>query len=154
MTPEPRPHRLPGVPYDQPGPVFHCRLGTWDRIPIFSQPDAARLFVDALRFYHGRSVDMLAYCVMPDHVHLLVRMNESGVKLSRWVGDLKRWASRAAQEQHRIQLRWQPGFYERVVRDCEDLVEVARYIVGNPVRAGLTDEWRSFPWSGSFVYEL
>jgi REP element-mobilizing transposase RayT len=91
---------------------------------------------------------------MPDHAHLLVRMIERGMTLSRWVGDLKRWVSRATREQHRIQLRWQPGFYERVVRDSEDLVEVARYIIGNPVRAGLTDNWRSYPWSGSFVYEL
>jgi len=154
VTPKPRPHRLPGVTYDQPGPVFHCRLATWDRIRAFTHSDAARLAVDALRFYHGKSVEVLAYCVMPDHVHLLVRIAEGGPSLSRWIGDFKRWVSRAVRKQLQIELTWQPGFFERVVRDTEDLVEAARYIVGNPVRAELTDNWQGYPWSGSFVYEL
>jgi REP element-mobilizing transposase RayT len=123
-------------------------------MPSFAKATLAQVVIDALRYYHGRSVDVLAYCVMPDHVHLLVRMLEPATALSRWVGDLKRWARRTAEEQHHAQLRWQPGFYERVVRDAEDLVEVARYVVGNPVRAKLTDDWRTYPWSGSFIYEL
>jgi REP element-mobilizing transposase RayT len=123
-------------------------------MPNFAQATLAQVVVDALRYYHGRSVDVLAYCVMPDHVHLLVRMLQPATALSRWVGDFKRWVGRNAREQHLATLRWQPGFYERVVRGSEDLVGVARYVVGNPVRAGLTDDWRSYPWSGSFVYEL
>jgi len=154
VTPKPRPHRLAGVTYDQPGPAFHCRLATWDRIPAFARPDAAQLAVDALRFYHGKSVEVLAYCVMPDHVHLLVRIAEGGPSLSRWIGDFKRWVSRAVRKQLELELTWQPGFFERVIRDTEDLVEAARYVVGNPVRAGLAGNPQDYFWSGSFVYDL
>jgi REP element-mobilizing transposase RayT len=131
------PERLDGFPYDQPGPVFHCRLGCLDRKPYFADPGLADLTVEAFRFRHGQSAEIFAFCVMPDHVHVLLSLLRPGVALSRWVGDMKRWVSHEAQAGAARGFKWQPNFFEHVVRRSEELSAVAQYILHNPVRQGL-----------------
>jgi putative transposase len=149
-----RPRRLDGVPYDAPGPVFHCRIGSFDRSPSLCAGATPEIVISALRFYHSRNVAVLTYCLMPDHLHVLASLVEGGRSLSRWVADFKRWTTREAKKLRGAKLRWQPGFYEHVVRRNEDVTELARYILANPVRAGLTDDWRAYRWSGSLAWEL
>lgn len=96
---------------------------------------------------------MLAYCVMPDHVHVLVSLIGDAL-LPRWLGDIKRWTTSQARQRTGVQLRWQPNFYEHVVRSDEDVVELARYILANPVRAGLVASVGEFPFSGSFEWDF
>jgi len=89
-----------------------------------------------------------AYCFMPDHVHLLVegRLPTSGLK--KYAKDVKQ---RIGFHDPRKGLRevWQPGFYERILREHESPIIVAKYILENPVRAGLVKEPRDYPYSGS-----
>jgi len=49
---------------------------------------------------------------------------------------------------------WQEGYYERVLRVSEDARWVARYIMGNPVRAGLAQTPDQYPFSGSDVWTI
>jgi REP element-mobilizing transposase RayT len=49
---------------------------------------------------------------------------------------------------------WQHGYWERVLRDEDDLVSIARYVIENPVRAGLVREAANYPLSGSTVYTI
>jgi REP element-mobilizing transposase RayT len=49
---------------------------------------------------------------------------------------------------------WQRGFYDHILRAEEGLPEVARYILANPVRAGLAQDFRTYFGSGSFVFRL
>jgi len=91
---------------------------------------------------------ILAYCFMPDHVHLLVE----GV---RERADLRRFAKLAKQRSGALYARrvrralWQKGYYERVLRDVDDAHEIARYILANPVRAGLAWSPIDYPYAGS-----
>jgi REP element-mobilizing transposase RayT len=43
-------------------------------------------------------------------------------------------------------IRWQARFYDHVVRDFEDPTEIARYMVNNPVRAEMVEDWTQWPW--------
>jgi REP-associated tyrosine transposase len=80
--------------------------------------------------------DVLAYCVMPDHVHLLVQGMTASAALRPFVASVKQ---RSGYEFKRRtgQRLWQKGYYERTLRRDEDLLTVARYIEANPVRAAL-----------------
>ena len=49
---------------------------------------------------------------------------------------------------------WQPGFHERVLRNDEASPAVVRYILENPVRAGLAEQIGEYPFAGSGVYDL
>ncbi|OYW05129.1 MAG: hypothetical protein B7Z61_07310 [Acidobacteria bacterium 37-71-11] len=148
------PERLDGFPYDQAGPVFHCRLGCLDRKPYFSEPVLADLVVEALRFRHAHSAEIFAYCAMPDHLHVLLSLLPPAPPLSRWVGDLKRWVSHEAREATGRGFAWQPNFFEHVVRRNEELSTVAQYILDNPVRLGLVPRSQDYRWCGSFTWDL
>ena len=134
--------------------MYHCRIGTWDRTPYLGNPELADNVVSALVHYHGVSVDVLAYCLMPDHIHLLVSLARDGKPLARVdAADFKRWTAHEARRSG-VGLRWQSGFYEHIVRRNEDVAVIARYILANPVRARLAEEWGAYRWCGSLAWEL
>lgn len=94
------------------------------------------------------------FCVMPDHLHVLLSLGQPGRPLSRWVGDFKRWVDRELRMRGGLELRWQPNFFERVVRDDKELSTIAEYILLNPVRQGLVSRWQDYTWCGSLVWQL
>ncbi len=88
-----------------------------------------------------------AYCFMPDHLHLLVQGTMLRVSLPQFVREFKQRTSFAFRHQHRRPL-WQRSYYDHVLRDDEDVLTVARYIFENPLRKGLVQEFRGYPFSG------
>ena len=123
-----------------PGQAYHVTTVTLGREPIFSDLRAARLLVNALREAEARGeAATLAFVIMPDHMHWLLQL-EAGVSLSQLVGAVK------AVTAHRLGGRiWQAGFHDHALRQEEDLVETARYIVANPLRAGLAQRAGDYP---------
>ncbi|MCC7210600.1 MAG: hypothetical protein IT451_02000 [Candidatus Brocadia sp.] len=49
---------------------------------------------------------------------------------------------------------WQTSFYDHFLRKEEDVRDTVMYVLNNPVRKGLVAEWREYPYSGSFVYDV
>ncbi|WP_296409958.1 transposase [Zoogloea sp.] len=81
----------------------------------------------------------LAWVLMPDHLHWLIQLGQ-GVSLSMPIRTLKGRSARALG--HPV---WQRAFHDRALRREDDVVSVARYIVANPVRAGLVSRVGDFP---------
>jgi REP element-mobilizing transposase RayT len=95
-------------------------------------------------------VAVLAYCVMPDHVHLLV---ESGdVKQVAEFVRLSKQRSSFHYRRETGRLLWQPSYFDRTLRNGEDLFPVLRYLIENPVRAKLCNDVRAYPFWGSPLY--
>lgn len=90
---------------------------------------------------------------MPDHVHFLVQGNSESSDGRRLIKLGKQYAAYAYSTKYGRKL-WQPGGFERVLRHEESSFTVARYIVENPVRAGLVKTVFEYPFVGSQVYEL
>jgi putative transposase len=98
-------------------------------------------------------VEIIAYCFMPDHLHVLVEgMSEQAN--SREFADAFRQISGFHFKQARGRRLWQEGYYDHVVREEEDTIAVARYIVLNPVRAALCADASEYALLGSTRYEL
>jgi REP element-mobilizing transposase RayT len=89
---------------------------------------------------------------MPDHFHWLITINGSR-PLSVSVNTVKSWATRRINRLAGFTGRlWSPGFYDRAIRKEEDLGAVARYIVANPLRAGLVRSIRDYPhWDAKWL---
>ena len=96
---------------------------------------------------------ILAFCVMPDHSHLLVEGATDRSDLRRFVKSAKQ-QSGAAYALRRAEPLWQEGYYERVLRRDEDVRDIARYILWNPVRAGLVRTPVEYPYIGSDVWSI
>jgi putative transposase len=105
--------------------------------------DVAAAFVEVLL----RRADLLEWVVMPNHVHLLVRAEAD------WTRTLQGIKGEGALRCNRVLGRagqfWQHESYDRVVRE-DEFARVARYILMNPVRAGLARAPGEFRWCSGF----
>jgi putative transposase len=95
---------------------------------------------------------VIAYCFMPDHLHLLVEGETDGSNLITFAHQVKQHTEFSYRRRSRRRL-WQRGYYEHAVRNHEATLAVARYILANPVRAGLVLEPRDYPFSGSLILD-
>ncbi len=130
--------------------VFFVTLCSYDKQQYFTRKEITKIIIDEIDFRVtcAREVTVFTYCVMPDHVHLLLKLKEEyGKSLHNWVAAFKRYTARAIGEQFDVRPLWQKNFYEHVVRKQESLEKIAQYIVDNPVRKGLVDDWQKYPYS-------
>lgn len=112
----------------------------------------AAIVVEALHYRHERVYDLVAFCVMPNHVHLVCTplQCEDGTyhALRRILQSLKRYTAR---ESNKILQRrgafWQSESYDRVIRDEAELERIIQYVLDNPVKAGLVPNWKAWPWT-------
>jgi len=93
-----------------------------------------------------------AFCLMPDHAHLLLEAT-AAFPVPSFVGRWKSLCYRARRRRN-PDVFWQRSFFDRAVRSGEDLRQVALYILNNPVRKGLVEDFRSYPLCGSLQWEI
>ena len=140
------PPRLAGFDYMSKA-VYFVTFTVWDRAHVFSHSEAAGIARDAILGFRSREwIWLLAYCVMPDHIHVLMKPRRR-IQLSRLVTAIKNAIGRALQASA-LHVRWQHGYYDKVLRPGDSENEIAHYIVQNPVRAGLVEDSASYPFGG------
>ncbi|MCG3122635.1 MAG: hypothetical protein GIKADHBN_01027 [Phycisphaerales bacterium] len=149
--------------WEVPGGVRFITCSCQRRLPLFSNPGIAGLFVDAMvRARRKFGLELFAWVVMPEHIHMLVRPAESvplgpalhSLKMTvskrvipRWVARRASILDRIADGQGRPRFWQKGGGFDRNVRDDGEFCREVRYIHRNPVERGLVarpEEWR---WS-------
>ena len=90
---------------------------------------------------------------MPDHVHLLAAGGQPASDGRRFITRAKQFSGYHYQRVFKERL-WQRYGYEHVLRAHEDLFRTARYILENPIRAGLVRSVRDYPYVGSTCYTI
>jgi REP element-mobilizing transposase RayT len=108
------------------------------------QGDVARLVVNALLRHGGERCVLGPWCVMPNHVHAILRSTPAW-DLARVLHSWKSYTASAANHLlGRHGAFWQREYYDHLVRDMHELERLARYVLENPDGAGLTN----WPWIG------
>ena len=110
---------------------------------------AAAAVEEALLQHDGRRYRLLAWVVMPNHVHALAAMLDGwplGKIVRAWKGASSRAINRLSGRRGRV---WQPGYFDRFIRDEEHLARAVSYIEENPVKAGLVDHPEQWPFSSA-----
>ena len=133
--------------------IYHVSSATHGRIPVFNNLRHGRVLVNAMRREHERGdVDSLAFVVMPDHFHWLFALTGNR-SLSSCVNTVKSFSTRRINEIFdRSGPLWQRGFYDRAIRWDEDVVAAARYIIANPIRAGIVASVKKYPlWDMKWI---
>ncbi|NOT13026.1 MAG: transposase [Methylococcaceae bacterium] len=136
-----------------PNHVYLITTTTVDRQRFFDNFTAgcaaARCFENAELLGDAR---MLAWVLMPDHAHWLIHLGERDA-LSVVVNRLKSSSARLANRVHHRQgALWDAAYHDHALRAEEDLQHVARYIIANPLRAGLVQRIGDYPfWNAVWV---
>jgi len=140
--------RLPGAAYADPSAVCSITIVTRERLRFFEDDSlaAACMALLADEPLQGRA-SIHAYCLMPDHLHLLLSP-ASGSSLVDFVREFKGLSTRLAREHEIAGAIWQRSFFDRFLRSDEAFERVVRYVLENPVRAGIVVEAGAYPFSG------
>lgn len=148
-----RPGHLPSFPYT--GFYRYFLTFTTDfRQPLFASAAAVDLtLLQFRRVVSEEQFAILAYCFMPDHVHLLLEATAEDSSLLRCQRKLKQLSGYYYKRRFGRAL-WQPDGYEHVVRDDEATSAIVRYILENPAKAGLVNSVTDYPFAGSDVFAL
>ena len=107
------------------------------------------MVVEAIQFVRSKRAYVIAYVVMPDHLHALLVPRE-GTWISRLMQSIKGCTARLVNE--RLDRRgplWQRSFFGRMIRDERQLLETVNYVHMNPVIAGLADQPDAYPYSSA-----
>jgi putative transposase len=94
-----------------------------------------------------------AHCFMPDHLHLLIEAQSPASDGRRFIKQAKQFSGYSFSREYQTRL-WQRYGYEHVLRDDESVFSFTRYIVENPVRAGLVARVEDYPFLGSQQWTL
>lgn len=142
--------RLAGYDYSKCGMYFvticthekRCLFGKTDMINTYGCIAETEL-LDAVTHYKGVSVEK--YVIMPNHVHAIVSIDSAAANpptLSTIIGGYKSAVSRKIHKTDPDLVVWQRTFYERVIRDENEFLNVWKYIDENPMKWEL-DEYHT-----------
>ena len=136
------------------GQIYLVTAVTHKRQPFFNEFSVGRLVVkELIQSERFGTAHTLAFVIMPDHFHWLLSLGPSyslasvvsGVKGYSAIG-INRMLSRQGEPV------WQRGFHDHALRYDEDIVRVARYVVANPLRAGIVNRLGDYPlWDADWV---
>ena len=121
----------------------------------------AQIIKDKLHELGKEHFHLLAYCIMPNHIHLLIqsRMNKKlpkEGKTSKYpIADSMRLLKGSTARMCNLELGrrgafWEHESYDHFIRNEREFANVIAYILNNPVKAGLVDEWKE--WKFSYVH--
>ncbi|SFD78813.1 REP-associated tyrosine transposase [Pseudoalteromonas denitrificans] len=138
-------HELTKGRFSQLNQEYLITSVTHNRKPIFKNFNLARILVNEFKNQQEQNnATWLSWIIMPDHFHILISLQESDLK--HLMMSIKGRSARDINKMinHRGEI-WQKGFYDRALRHEDDRKNIARYIVANPLRAGLVKHIGEYP---------
>jgi putative transposase len=145
--------RLDLESYAVPGTVWHVTIGTLERQPIFREQWIAQAIVESITFQCRKtSSDLLMYCVMPEHVHMVIGIADDG-DLMAIIHDFKSFTTNLWRKRTGKRRLWQESFFDHGVRKSERMDDLVAYVVENPIKEGLVTNWRDYPWLGGLLID-
>ncbi len=117
---------------------------------LFSMEENAQLVAEALRHFDNKRYNLLAWCVMPNHVHAVLKL-APGEQLEKILHSWKSFTSHELNNQIGASGSvWQKESYDHLIRDGDDLRNQIAYVVDNPIKAGLSN----WSWFGCAYPEI
>ncbi|QNT39780.1 transposase [Pseudomonas asiatica] len=145
-------HLLRRGRFSIPGGLYLLTTVTNNRKRIFTDFWLARAVIQQLRQAEREGAcQSLAWVVMPDHLHWLIQLNDSTL-----CSLMRRFKSRSSHALYHRGMRrekvWQAGYQDHAIRREEDIRRVAKYVICNPLRAGLASRVGDYPhWDAVWV---
>jgi len=135
--------------YSEPNRIYSITVVTHKRRPFFRDFKSARTVIKVLQKHEQlQFAQTLCFVLMPDHLHWLMQLGEKK-DLGQTIQSFKSICTRKLGK-----TIFQKGFFDHAIRQEEDIRDLARYIVANPIRAGLVSKIHDYPhWDAVWMSE-
>ena len=131
--------------------AYFLTILTKDHTACFKEAEVIGSLIDMLiETARSERFDVLAYCFMPDHFHLLVIGKDDKSNLKKFISLFKQKSGYWFKKNYNENL-WHISYYDHILRKEESIENVALYILENPVRKGLVSDFREYPFSRLFL---
>jgi putative transposase len=144
------PRRLADFDYASTDVAFFVTICARRGTRPFTDERLASEVVASLEWLRAhRGTRIYAYCLMSDHLHLLLRLGSESMTLGTLLGTMKSFTTKKSWALGHTGALWQGRFYDHILRVNEDAPAIIVYIIENPVRKGLVEEASAYRWSGT-----
>lgn len=149
-----RSNRLTDYDYSVDRPI-HVTICTENKRNFFDSENRAKKTIEELlKTSRDLGFRILCYCLMPDHLHIVLSPGYSALPLSKFLNVFKGRTSKVFREKEGFSRLWQRSAYDHIIRTDEDLRGIIEYIRNNPIRKGLTEKVDEYPYSKQFSAEI
>ena len=149
-----RSNRLPNYDYSEDRPI-HVTICTENKERIFESEVHTKIIInELLKTAKDLKFRILCYCLMPDHLHIIISPGESNLSLLKFLNTFKGRTTTIFREKEGLGKIWQRSAFDHVIRTEENLKGVIEYIQNNPVRKGIVENADDYPYSESFDVEI
>lgn len=129
--------------------IYSITILTDERKRIFTDQEISHLILGILKeTAREKGFELLTYCLMPDHLHLLVAGKRENSNLKQFISLFKQKSGFEFKRRYHKKL-WHLSYYDHILRKSEDIETVSRYILNNPVRKGLVESFAEYPYGGA-----
>ncbi len=137
--------------------LLDVQYGTESSFPTtLRRPEIASIVQNSLHFLDDKKYSLHAYCIMPNHVHLLLtpfcKAEDMKDTLKEITQSLKRYTAR---EINKVLGRegsfWNRESYDHYARNEDEFYRIVQYIIDNPIKAGLVKDWKKWPYTWTEV---
>jgi REP element-mobilizing transposase RayT len=149
-----RSNRLVNYNYSEDRPV-HVTICADSKKNIFGSDVNAKIAInELLKTVKDLKFRILCYCLMPDHLHVIVSPGESTLPLSKFLNIFKGRTAAVLKDKENLRKIWQRSAFDHVIRTKENLKTVIEYIMNNPVRKGIVGKADDYSYSEWFDVEI
>jgi len=134
--------------------VVSFTLCVQDRKELFINDDIFKKFESILAAeLKAGNCSSHVYFFMSDHAHILLSGSSDDSNIKKCIDSFKKktgfWLYK-----NKPEYKWQKDYFDHILRKEEDLETLIKYILNNPVRVGLVDNWKQYKYKGSTIYHL
>jgi len=131
-----------------PNLTYHVINRGNNRDVIFVEPEDYTHYLNTIQRYKKKyNFQLFAYCIMMNHVHMLIKVSEEG-SISRIMQSITiahiRWYNYKYQRCGHV---WQGRFYSPIVSEDDHMLRVMQYIEQNPLRTKMVNHIKDYQWS-------
>ena len=125
---------------------YSITLVAYKRDNKFTSLTVNRLITKEIKYIETQgAAETIAFVIMPNHIHWLIQLGYKQT-LSEVVKSFKGRCSKSIRDNTNIHQLWQRNYYDHLIRDEEDLIINARYIIANPLRANIVKSVALYPY--------
>lgn len=147
------PHRFQDCDYERLWQPVYFTAATEKRRPVLARHGRPAIVMAAIReAEESYSCATIAYCVMPDHLHLLACVSADGGNVRKFFEHLELLSGHRLAQTGVPAPVWQRSYFDRHLRKKDSIEKVVAYILDNPVVAGLCDSRDEWSWMASLGF--